>query len=531
MNVSQKVGAVDIRRLIQLIVCCSVLYLGAFPANADPPVLEGLVPDKPMILPITVQAAYNNDTMFFNIEWDGDRGDTHDYVRYTNGAWQREGFPRREAQSTIDNDPRRGPTNRTSTNYESRVTFMVNDPNGSNAVPGFAQYGCTMTCHDDSRAMPLWDPSNNRTKYLNDGTEGSLDLWHHRLARSNPIGASDDQHVTVIPEGREATGGRLGDQGNSPWQVNNIVDGKPTYAYDPATTGGAFAIKWDDLHESANRSFRRADAREQGAGPVPVGIDFADAEAQGYVPEEGDTIPRRRLREPTESRGDISALGTTYTPSPEDPLFGHIESNTQRALDTGNPDDTALAEGGVYDIAFAVHNGMVTVRDHYVGFPMSLSVGAGPADIEAVKVDGEGPDALPDFGNVDLIPEIEMSLFLPGIASLEFVNNENVGLEFIDPVTDAMIDQFHAGGAHMLAGGSCTDCHTASNAEIPGFVPGPGGFFGGSMEMLAGLRGGVNTPTPLPIPEPASAVLLALAGIVTGLAGLRSKRRQRHRSR
>ena len=236
--------------------------------------------------------------------------------------------------------------------------------------------------------------------------------------------------------------------------------------------------------------------------------------------------PRRRLREPTESRGDITAFGSSYTPGPENPLLGHIESNTQRLLDTGHPDDTALAEGGVYDVAFAVHNGMVTVRDHYVGFAMSLSVGGDPGDINTVKIDGEGVDAAPDFDDLNLFPETEIDLFQPGITSLEFVNNENLGLAYIDPVTDSMIDQSHAGANHMLAGGSCTDCHTGSDAEIPDFVAGPGGFFAGSMEMLAGLRGGVNTPTPLPVPEPASILLLASAGLLTGLMGVFRKRRR-----
>ncbi|MEN8183364.1 MAG: hypothetical protein ABFS46_12605, partial [Myxococcota bacterium] len=95
-----------------------------YPDVGSPPDLVGLDPAKPMILPITVQAAYNTDTMFFHISWEGDPGDYHDYVHYTGGAWQREGFPRREAQSTLDNDPARGPTNRTSTIYESRVTWM-----------------------------------------------------------------------------------------------------------------------------------------------------------------------------------------------------------------------------------------------------------------------------------------------------------------------------------------------------------------------------------------------------------------------
>ena len=102
--------------------------------------------------------------------------------------------------------------------------------------------------------------------------------------------------------------------------------------------------------------------------PNPVGIDYADAVAMGYVPSEGDTVPRRRLRQTEDSRGDITADGTTFAPSATDPLFGRWNSNIQRALDTGNDDDTAMADGNVYNVAFAVHTGMVTVRDHYVSF-------------------------------------------------------------------------------------------------------------------------------------------------------------------
>ena len=84
---------------------------------------------------------------------------------------------------------------------------MVDDPTGPNAVAGFGEYGCYKTCHDNSRAMPEWDPSTDLTKYLNDGEAGSLDLWHHRLHRANPIGASDDQFVSTIPVGRGGENG------------------------------------------------------------------------------------------------------------------------------------------------------------------------------------------------------------------------------------------------------------------------------------------------------------------------------------
>lgn len=461
------------------------------------PELLGLDANKPVVLPLRVQVAYNDDTAFFQLSWEGDRGDVHDQVHFTNGAWQNEGWPRRDAQATIDNDPVRGPTNATSTIYESRVTFMLDDPNGPNAVPGFLEFGCTITCHDNSRAMPTWRESDGEvTKYLNDDVAGTLDLWHHRLARANPIGFSDDQHVTQIPEGGEE-GGRFGDEGDSPWQVNSIVDGNPTFAVDPSTTDGLFAYPFSEVFTSPLRSFAREDSAELGPTPVPVGIDFSQAVDMGYVPQEGDTIPRRRLRRPTGSRGDITAQGTTFTPSAGDPLFGRWHSRIQRRLDTGNADDTALTDGGVYNIAFAVHTGMVTVRDHYVSFAYTLSLNGGDADVQAVKIPGNGPDEAPDFSDTAAFPVTELNLFLPGISSYEFLTGQNAGLEYVDPATGQAVDQVHAGATLLAQGLGCRDCHTVTSAETFD-PPNAGGFPSGAMQTLVPQRGGVNTPTPIP---------------------------------
>ena len=69
------------RQILGVLIGGVVLLWGTSVIHAEAPTLVGIDPDKPMILPITVQAAYNNDTMFFNIEWEGDRGDTHDLLR------------------------------------------------------------------------------------------------------------------------------------------------------------------------------------------------------------------------------------------------------------------------------------------------------------------------------------------------------------------------------------------------------------------------------------------------------------------
>jgi hypothetical protein len=247
-------------------------------------------------------------------------------------------------------------------------------------------------------------------------------------------------------------------------------------------------------------------------------MDWADAETDGYVPTEGDTLPRRRLRTPTGSRGDISGLGTTFTPDvpSDDHSVGTIESNTQRLLSTGNTDDTdlaGLATGDVYDIAFAVHTGMVTVRDHYVGFAMTLGNEEG-ADIQAKSVPGSGSETLPDWNDV---PFTEFDLFLPGITSLEFLQNDNLGKVYqrYGEESDIPVDQFHQGGVGGL--GSCTQCHSASGDGAGGVSM--------SMATLVPGRGGVWTETPLLIPEPATVVLLTMAGAL-GLA-VAARRRKR----
>lgn len=502
------VGAVSVIALlltvaIGLVGCPGVIVP---PDNSrGAPTLQGLDASKEMVLPFTVQAAYNDDTMFFHMSWEGDRGDTHDYFRYTNGAWQREGGVRRDAQATIDNDPARGATNQNSTIYESRVTFMLDDPSGPNAVEGFLEFGCMLTCHDNSRAMPTWHHDDGEVhKYLPDDIVGRLDLWHHRLGRANPIGLSDDQWVgqRTGDEGDGGGGSRHGDAGTGPYATASTDDdGNPQWVFDSATTGGLYAFPFNELFTSPMRYFVEGNVENLGPNaPNPVGIDYADAIAMGYVPSEGDTVPRRRLRQTQESRGDIAAAGTTFTPSAGDPLFGRWNSNIQRALDTENSDDTALADGNIYNIAFAVHTGMVTVRDHYVSFGYSLSLNGGDADIQAVRIAGSGSGTLPDFSDTATFPVTDLNTFLPGISSYEFLIGENTGLDYLDPATGTAVDQNHGGaGGLMTQGLGCRDCHTVTSAETFS-PPNSGGFNAGAMDALVPQRGGVNTQTPIPAP-------------------------------
>ena len=79
-------------------------------------------------------------------------------------------------------------------------------------------------------------------------------------------------------------------------------------------------------------------------------------------------------------------------------------------------------------------------------------------------------------------------MFLPGIASLEFLNNENTALVYLDPNNGNLpVGQVHLGTAGMAAGLGCRDCHTAVGGGM-------------SMEVLVLQRGGVNSVTPTPPP-------------------------------
>ena len=88
---------------------------GASGAVRDLPTLQGHIPmfpednfhgngvtglDDDRVLPYDVQAAFNADTFFWRVSYRGNEGKRHEYIRYTNGAWQREGGDRRDAQAT-----------------------------------------------------------------------------------------------------------------------------------------------------------------------------------------------------------------------------------------------------------------------------------------------------------------------------------------------------------------------------------------------------------------------------------------------
>ena len=492
--------------------------------SRDLPTLQGHIPmfpednfhgngvtglDDDRILPYDVQAAFSGDTFFWRVSYRGNEGKRHEYIRYTNGAWQREGGDRRDAQATLDGDAQQGDQSVNSTIYEQRTTIMVNDPGAALNVDNFGEFGCFLSCHNYSRHMPEWTSANGHDgKYIDPvQATGSasgdivLDLWHWRGARSNPIGRSDDQNILAldfIPNDGNGSddGGRKGDAGTSVFASQGFdpVAG-PDFFLNPDTTSGKFAFTWDEFWSTPFFYMTQLNAAQLGPlVPNPGIINNADAVALGYAPTEGDTVPRRILRAGAGSRADITAFGTTFTPQTPDSSYGVWNVQMQRAMDTGNPDDIAMAPGQTYEAGFEVHLWEYTTRDHYVSFPVTVSVGPDAnADIQAVSIAGTGigPNQGPNWND---IPKTRLYLFQPGISTWEFLNgdNEAQGKQYIN-AQGQLISQTHSGSTAVNNGTSCASCHTVrANDPIQ-----PPVFNAGAMEDLTERRGGIWEDTPV----------------------------------
>lgn len=473
------------------------------------------------ILPYDVQAAYNGSTFFWRLSYNGEEGKRHQYLRYTNGVWNKEGGDRRDAQASIDGDAQQGDQGQLTTIYEQRTSIMINDPNNAATdVANFGEQGCFLSCHNGLRHMPEWtSASGHDGKYIDPaqtaGASGTpvLDLWHWRGARSNPIGRSDDQNIrslNFVDSSPGDNGGRKGDGGTGVFFNQGLdVSGNPQWMLDSNTTAGKFAFKWDNFWTTPFFYMVQDDALLLGPlAPNPGIMSYADAVTAGYSPEEGDTVPRRIMRAGAGSRADIFAYGTTFTPTTPDSSYGLWNVQLQRAMDTGNgstgstdplvnvlEDDITMVNGLVYEAGFEVHLWEYTTRDHYVSFPQTVCVGtcAGTQDINAVFLTGMsgGPEIALDI-NWDAIPKTRLYLFQPGITSYEFLTGNNTGKTYNDPVSGAPVDQGHGGSAAVSVGTSCVTCHTIRNADIPG-----AGQTAGAMEALTEQRGGIWADTPV----------------------------------
>jgi hypothetical protein len=366
-----------------------------------------------LTVPLQVQAAYNGTDVFFRYRWASPRaGIFHDVLRFTNGAWDVRG--------------RAVPGSQPDGLHEDRVAMMLDD----GSVPEFGRYGGYVTV--GQRLAGFSDEAGGRevrehpylgkklgldepTKYLPATRKGLddwaavvpeaeqdrlraagyfLDLWHWRAHRSGPVGHADDQFVGA---------GRLSDSGRGAFATNWDGDRKqPRLMLDRAKVGRV-ALKWDDIAQGRIGQDDVYYLREDLAVPF-------DASA-GW--QEGDTIPRRILRAPQGSRADIGVVGRARWAD------GFWDVTLRRKMNTEKPtEDKILRDGGVYQVAFAIHRQATGGRWHYVSLPYTVGLGRA-AEIQAVRFEGDAPDWRQ--------AAFAVTLFYPGQVSWPHLNSARHG--------------------------------------------------------------------------------------------------------
>ncbi len=452
------------------------------------------IPNQSPTLDLQVQAAYNttDGVFFWKLSWAGNEGKWHDYWRYdaATNTWEERGGDFREVIPGDGNTPV----------YESRATIMVNDPYEATtgSVPNFSKYGCFLTCHDDRRNMPGWTAlgrSDEPTKGLpTTGYSGKrLDLWHWRAHRSNPIGYSDDQYVdtTAAATPGSGGGGRKSDTGTAPFATNSLVGtgpgNNPTYVFDPATTtGSVYAFKWSDLFTTPNFFFTNNVINPKSLAWPGLGA---------YAPSDGDTVPKRRLSTPTLSRGNITSTVGSQT-SAYNATMGRWNVYLKRLMDTTygfedtTKEDVTLVAGNTYDVAFGIHQNNAGNRDHYVSLPLTLGLGTGVWSSAIVALALAGTGAPPDFSDTVTYPIKVVEMFLPGIASWEFLTATQSG-EIVTGKVHGGYEEV-AKGISGTATVSCAACHVVKASD-----PNAASALGGALETKVARRGGVVDPTPI----------------------------------
>ncbi|AVR89996.1 Cytochrome c-like protein [Thauera aromatica K172] len=351
---------------------------GDHPLEPHAAVLKG----KNGHIDMTVQAAYDDKNAYLRFQYKTNNpnhpGNDYPGYRFDGKEWKAYGGMR------LNKNVLAG---KTGIVYENRVNIMLDD----GKVPGFAQQGCWLTCHNGERDMqkeptkaeveanalmqaikksdvrkfipgtrtnPMdWSTGKSLEEIAKMKANGEfLELMQWRSHRSDKVGGADDGFVLEY---------RNFDAGKNHFSSN--MDGKtklPKFMFDPAKFG-------DKAFAASDYGGKKELILIQGVNAVPF-----DPNA-GW--KEGDILPQYVL----------SAAGATGSAA-DNKAISEWKDGVQtvvfiRPLGLTNADDKALKPGGVYNVGFAIHDDNMTGRGHHVSYAKTLGIGT-KADITAVKL-------------------------------------------------------------------------------------------------------------------------------------------------
>lgn len=342
----------------------------------------GVLKGKSGHIDMTVQAAYDDKNAYLRFQYKTDNknhpGNDYPGYRYDGKEWKSYGHMR------LDKNVLAG---KTPVVYENRLAVMVDD----GKVPGFANQGCWLTCHDGERDMqkePTRDQVQanalmkaikkndvrkflpaSRTDPMNWASGKSveeiaklkaggqfLDLMQWRAHRSARVDGSDDGFVLEY---------RNTDKGTNFYGSN--MDGKtkqPKFMFDPAKFGGK-------AFDASDYGGKKELVLIKGVNAVPF-----DPNA-GW--KEGDILPQYVL-------DGVAATGSVADNRAYSNWKGGVQTVVLvRPLNLPHDDDKSLKIGGVYSVGFAIHDDNMTGRGHHVSYNKTLGIGV-KADIQAVKL-------------------------------------------------------------------------------------------------------------------------------------------------
>lgn len=397
----------------------AALAIGALPFAAGAQELDSeltahLPEGQPVEGVLRVAAEYDDSQIRIHYKFETDDPSwMHQMLRFEDGEWVRYG-----AGSG-------GPD--AHGHYEDRISMLLDD----GSVDHFDLYGGWMTSHEGIRttasevssdaveahphlgetlgrsdarkflpqsrdveddAETNWDAVRDTEELEQLQADGVfLDLWQWRAHRSHPMGVADNGYVLEY---------RLASSGSSMFTNNWDGDAEqPAWMFDEEQTG-LVALDWDAVVAGDYGQDDPYFISEDNAVPFDPDRDW----------QEGDTIPQRFLQEPEGSRGAIAAEGGW-----ED---GAWRITLTRTLEAPDPmDSKTLEDGGVYDVAFAVHTGGVGARWHLVSIPETLGLGVEGATITAQHSDTRLSD--------DELDWVELPLVYPGQVNWQSLHSQD----------------------------------------------------------------------------------------------------------
>jgi hypothetical protein len=350
-------------------------------------ILKGDHPLEPVALPgknghvdLSVQAAFDDKNAYLRFQWKTNAkqpGVNYPAYRFDGKEWKSYGAQRLHPSTIAGKTP---PV------YEDRLSIMLDD----GKVPGFANQGCWLTCHDGERNMPKegtkeevaanplltaikkadvrkyipvsrtnpsdWKSGKTVEEIAKIKASGEfLDLIQWRAHRTNVVGGVDDGYVLDW---------RHFDAGKNHFSSNMDSQTKmPKLMFDAAKFGGKAITEAEYGKKEA--------IMVKGANAVPF-----DPNA-GW--KEGDLLPQYVLSaaDAAGSAADNKGSGVW-----KDGMWTVV---VIRPLGLTNDDDKTLKAGGVYNVGFAVHDDNMTARGHHVSYTKTLGLGV-KADIQAVKL-------------------------------------------------------------------------------------------------------------------------------------------------